>query len=276
MTDFGADSPYVAAMKAAVFERSQKAVVLDLTHSITPQNVRQGAAVWYDFTKTFPAGSVHVGVVDPEVGGNRRLIAARCGEQYFVCPDNGLLTFFLRKNAIDAAAELDNPQFWRTKISATFHGRDVMAPVAASLADSVPLEKIGKQIFIREQNNAAIPLVQLPLNEPIFDSYSWELEILYVDSFGNLQLNVSADTLPETAKTMLSRSPRLRLKTKNGNIFDITYVKTYCHQPPESIVLLESSCGRLEIAAVNANAAKKLGVGEGEKIDIECSEFRKI
>jgi S-adenosylmethionine hydrolase len=278
MTDFGADSPYIAAMKAALFERLPHAIVLDLTHSIAPQNIRQGALVWYDFTQTFPAESVHIGVVDPDVGGNRRLIAAQIRNQFFVCPDNGLLTLFLQESPLIEAIEVNNPKFWRSTVSATFHGRDIIAPVAASLADRVSLDKLGTKIIVSRENvndpcNLSSPqnkpIMQLPFSAPIFSHRRWQLEVLYKDHFGNLLLNATVEKLPDAVKFQLSRSLKLRLATTHGVSFDVAYGTTYCCQPPGSVVLLESSSGRWEIAVVNGNAAQTLGITEEDTITLE-------
>ncbi|MDR1384507.1 MAG: SAM-dependent chlorinase/fluorinase [Planctomycetaceae bacterium] len=273
-TDFGADSPYIAAMKAAIFERLPQAIVLDLTHSIAPQNIRQGALVWHDFTQTFPPESVHVCVIDPEVGGNRRLVAARCRNQFFVCPDNGVLTLFLQEYTVIEAVELNKPQFWRSTVSATFHGRDVMSPIAAAIADGVPLDKLGTKIAVSREHTSILstnqPLVQIPFSAPIFSHRFWRLEVLYIDPFGNLLLNVAADKLIDTVKSQLSRSSKLRLTTTAGVFFDAKYVATYCHQLPGNVVLLEGSGGRWEIAIVNGNAAQTLGIAEGDAVTVEC------
>jgi S-adenosylmethionine hydrolase len=272
-SDFGTDSPYIAAMKAAILERFPCAVVLDLTHSIAPQNVRQGALVWHDFTQTFPERSIHLGIIDPDVGGNRRLVAARCREQFFVCPDNGLLTLFLREHSLVEAVELNHSQFWRSTVSKTFHGRDIMAPIAAVIADGVPLDQLGTKIAVSYENadvhSTKRPLVQIPFSDPVFSHRIWRLEVLYIDHFGNLLLNVTVDKLPDAVKSQLFRMMKLRLMTTDGMFFDAAYVTTYCCRSPGSVVLLEGSCGRWEVAVVNGNAAQTLGVTEGDTVIVE-------
>lgn len=265
MTDFGTDSPYIAAMKGAIYERLPRAVIVDLTHGIEPQNVRQGAFVWYDFTRTFPRGTVHVGVVDPGVGGKRRIIAARWREQYFICPDNGLLTLFMWVHAPDELIEVTNPTYWRTTVSATFHGRDIMAPVAAAISGGVPLSELGIHCDINSGH--AMPPEIRPMDRPVFEENEWHLEVLYIDRFGNLLFNAAMDMLPEKAFARLKSSEKIMIRVKKRE-YAAMFVSTYCEMKPETLVLLVSSSERLELASVNGNAAKQLAIHEGEQLTV--------
>lgn len=258
MTDFGTDSPYVAAMKAAIFERLPQAVVVDLTHAIAPQDVRQGAVVWCDFTKTFPSGTVNVSVVDPGVGGRRRIIAAQCGNQFFICPDNGLSTLVLREREPVELVEVTDPAYWRPTVSATFHGRDIMAPVAAAVAGGTPLSRLGPVLC---------DPVRLAIPEPAFDGNEWHFEILFADHFGNLLLNATADMLPESCRERSANEQPVEIEI-NGRRENATFVRSYCDMAPGKFVLLESSSGRLELAAVDGNASIRLSIGPGDRITI--------
>ena len=261
MTDFGIDSPYVAAMKAAIFERLPQAIVLDLTHAIAPQDIRQGAVVWCDFTKTFPVGTVHLGVVDPDVGGNRRIIAARCGTQYFVCPDNGLLTVILQEHAPVELVEVTEPAYWRPDVSATFHGRDIMAPVAAAIAGRTPLAQLGRTF------DADCQPVRFSLAKPTFLATEWHLEILYADHFGNLLLNATVDALPQSFCEYFAGHSAVEITVGNRRN-NATFVRNYCQMPPGNLVLLESSSGRLELAVVNGNALQQLSAVPGDRVAV--------
>ena len=268
MTDFGIDSPYVAAMKAAIYERLPQAIVLDLTHAIAPQDVRQGAVVWCDFTKTFPAGSVHLGVVDPGVGGDRRIIAARCGTQYFVCPDNGLLTMILQERETVELIEVTEPAYWRADVSATFHGRDIMAPVAAAIAGGTPLAQLGRAFDADRQP------VRFSLAAPAFLETEWHFEILYADHFGNLLLNATVDALPRSFREYFSSNSVVEIVVGNCRN-NVAFVRSYCHKPPGSFVLLESSSGRLELAVVNGNALQRLSAVPGDRVAVCFNEYTK-
>ncbi|MCL2346943.1 MAG: SAM-dependent chlorinase/fluorinase [Planctomycetaceae bacterium] len=291
MTDFGSDSPYVGVLKGAIVERlSQPSAValIDLTHSIEPQNVRQGAFVWSDFTATFPKNTVHLGVVDPGVGSRRKLIAVRCGGQFFVCPDNGLITFLAERCRDMEAFELTEPGFWRLPafqvyssrlkipevgaaspathgvcarpkaavptgcgMSATFHGRDILGPVAAAIANGTPLERLGTPCSTEP--------VRLPVSKPGYSEQKIEAEIIAADSFGNLFLNIRVDEIPESHRQYLIPQKSLTILIE-GCMFDVRFVAAYTDAPQESPVLLEGSSGRLEIAVVNGSAADFLHV----------------
>ena len=263
MTDFGTDSPYIAAMKAAIYERLPQAVVIDLTHAIAPQDIRQGAFVWCDYTKTFPFGTVHVGVVDPGVGSGRRIIAAQCGGQFFVCPDNGLFTLILHNNRPEELVEVTNRAYWRPESSATFHGRDIMAPVAAAIAGNVPLAELGQLL-----DHTAQP-TRFPLISPHFEENAWRLEILYADHFGNLLLNATVDMLPKAISAKLMNHPSAAIVVnEQGPEMDADFISHYGNTEPGRLVLLESSSGRLELAVVNGNASEHLSAKPGDRITV--------
>ena len=259
MTDFGTDSPYIAAMKAAIYERLPQAVVVDLTHSIAPQDIRQGAFVWYDYTKTFPAGTVHVGVVDPGVGSGRMIIATKCDGRYFICPDNGLLTLILQENQPEELVEITNRACWRPEISATFHGRDIMAPVAAAIAGGVPLAELGASL-----DNATPPIL-LPMTIPHFGETEWQFEILYVDHFGNLLLNTTAEILSAKLTNHSAVTVDINEQRQETNA---VFVTNYDSMAPGSFVLLKNSSGRLELAVVNGNASERLSAKPGDRVSV--------
>jgi S-adenosyl-L-methionine hydrolase (adenosine-forming) len=137
MTDFGADSPYVAAMKGVIYSLNPGARIVDLTHSIPPQDVRAGAWTWEETTPFFPRGSIHVGVVDPGVGTSRRLVCAVLDGSIYLAPDNGLLNRLARRTAPTTIVALTEPEYWLPHVSNTFHGRDILAPVAARLSQGL-------------------------------------------------------------------------------------------------------------------------------------------
>ena len=261
MTDFGTDSPYIAAMKAAIDERLPQAAIIDLTHAIPPQDIRQGAFVWCEYTKTFPNGTVNVGVVDPGVGSNRRIVAARCGGQYFVCPDNGLLTLVLQDNPADEVVEISNQAYRRPKISSTFHGRDIMAPLAAAIAGNVPFAEVGTPL-----DNQSPPVL-LPFTQPHFGETEWQLEVLYIDHFGNLLLNATADMLPHEQMAKLAHHPEVGINI-NGQTTKAIFVSHYSGLAPDNLVLLENSGGRLEVAVVNGNASERLSAKPGDRLTV--------
>lgn len=126
-TDFGTDSPYIAAMKGVILSINPKATIVDLTHAIHHQNIREGAVILHDVARQFPDDTIHVAVVDPGVGTKRAIIAAKIDRWTFIAPDNGLLSLITSEIKPKKIVRLQNEVYWRTPVSATFHGRDIMA-----------------------------------------------------------------------------------------------------------------------------------------------------
>lgn len=176
-TDFGTRDPYVAAMKGVIATLCPPARIVDLSHELPAQDIHAAAFFLAGAVPYFPPETVHVIVVDPGVGTARLPLAVRAGGQYFVCPDNGLLTLVLRTLSLEAAYTIANPDFMRSNISATFHGRDIFAPAAASLAAGASIAEIGAPVE---------KLVPLDVPEPRIAGGKVTGEIAHVDRFGKL------------------------------------------------------------------------------------------
>ena len=142
-TDFGAGSPYVAAMKGVILSINPRATVVDITHGVRPQDIRQAALVVDDVAGRFPPESIHVAVVDPGVGTDRAIVYAHVGRRHFVAPDNGLLSRVAERIRPSKIIRISEAEYWLNPVSATFHGRDIMAPVAARLSTGLDPEKLG-------------------------------------------------------------------------------------------------------------------------------------
>ena len=172
-TDFGNLNGFVGTMKGVIWGIAPDAQIADISHEISPQDVRQGAIALWRAVPFFPSGSVHIAVIDSGVGTERRAIGARFGSQFFIAPDNGLLTPLLED--AEAAGEsiqlvcLDQPQFWLKNVSHTFHGRDIFAPCGAHLAAGVPLSELGTPIT---------EIVRTPLPKPIRTPQGYQAHIL--------------------------------------------------------------------------------------------------
>lgn len=251
-TDFGPSSPYVAAMKGALLSVCRSANLIDLTHSITPQDVRQAAVVLADVTPVFPLGTLHVVVVDPGVGTERRIIYAEIGDQRYLAPDNGVLSYLVRNSAPGFLVELAEAKFWHSSVSNTFHGRDVFAPVAGHLASGVLPDQLGP---VTNQ------MVCLDWPEPQFDPDEVQAEVLYVDSFGNAITNVSLDSLLQ----WLGNS-RIMIEVQGREIAGLQ--ATYGKREPGELIALGDSQARLELAVVQGSAAKSLGIQPGTPLRI--------
>src|SRR3990172_9128609 len=145
-TDFGAGSRYVAAMKGVILSIDPRAHLVDLSHSVPHQDIRRGAMVLAETVPFFPPETIHVGVVDPGVGTERRIVYARIGRQQFIAPDNGLLSRLAAAERPSKIVSLDEPRFWLPRVSRTFHGRDIMAPVAARLSLGLSPDELGRPL----------------------------------------------------------------------------------------------------------------------------------
>lgn len=255
-TDFGTGSPYVAQIKGVVLSLSREAnfevELLDITHAIGPQNIREGAVVLLDTTPRFPPGTINVAVVDPGVGTSRRLIYAEIGTQRYLAPDNGLLSLLVRRLMPRCVIALEEPQFWLPQPSRTFHGRDILAPVAAHLAAGLDPSRLGSPLAQLEMLDCA---------QPRKEKCRVVGEVLYVDSFGNLITNIGPDEIAG-----LIEPSRLTIECGGREVAGI--VPTYGAALAGELIALFDSQGRLEIALVNGNAAASLGVRPGERVTV--------
>jgi len=254
-TDFGPGSPYVAQMKGVILSLCREVDLLDITHAVGPQNIREGAVVLADTTPRFPAGTIHVAVVDPGVGTVRRLIYAEIGQQRYVAPDNGLLSFLIRQTPGPRVLAIENRAFWLPETSRTFHGRDILAPVAAQLALGVDASLLGPPLDA---------CVMLEAHPPIRSGNTVTGEILYVDSFGNLITNLGHDEM-----SGLGDLTRVSIQCAGRTVHGI--LPTYGAAAIGELVALFDSQGRLEIAVVGGNAARELGVGVEADVRISGS-----
>lgn len=254
-TDFGPSSSYVAQMKGAVLQILDDVELVDVTHAIPPQQILAGAVTLADAYRYFPRGSIHVAVVDPGVGTARAIVLADIDGHYFVAPDNGLLSLVAQRTTPTRLVRLESDQYWRRPVSQTFHGRDVMAPVAAHLAAGVEFERFG----------VPLPSLQdLDIEPPAVTRDGAEGRVLLVDAFGNAITNLGPDSLPDDVAAFTvwieDQTPCL-----------VPRVATYAEQPSGTAVLLVGSNQRLELAVVDGNAAQRLAVVAGNRIRLQWS-----
>lgn len=255
-TDFGSKNEFVSVMKGVILGISPAVQLVDVTHAIAPQNILDGAFAVWRATPFFPAHTVHLFVVDPGVGTSRRPIAARIGSQYFVGPDNGLLTPII-ESAEQAGSEmefihLENAKYFLPVISRTFHGRDIFSPVAAHIANGVALAELGTRIS---------DPVRLALPKPIKTETGWTAHITVVDVFGNLTLD-----LPSSA---LQNQTSILFRLSGAEISGV--VDSYGQRSPGDLVAVVDSEGFIEIAEVNGSAAKRLNVNVGDMVEVILS-----
>jgi S-adenosyl-L-methionine hydrolase (adenosine-forming) len=249
-TDFGASSPYVAQMKGVILSICREVELVDISHAVGPQNIREGAVVLADVTPRFPPGTLHVAVIDPGVGTSRRIVYAEIGEQRYIAPDNGLLSLLARHEPARLIIALENRALWVPQLSQTFHGRDIMAPVAAHLARGVEPLELGSR---RE----ALVMLDWPQPQKLGGGIAGE--VLFVDSFGNLITNISRGDLE-----VLGNPDSLTVDCGGQQIQGL--VPTYAAAMTGEIVALFDSQSRLEIAKVGGNAARELHIEAAEPV----------
>jgi S-adenosylmethionine hydrolase len=253
ITDFGLKDGNVGVMKGVIWRIAPQVQFADLSHNIPPQNVPEAALVLSRAVRFFPAGSIHLVVVDPGVGTARRPIAAQLGEQYFVLPDNGVLTPLLEVAEKEGnpikVVHLDKPHYWLPLVSHVFHGRDIFAPCAAHLAAGVPLEELGTPIHD--------PL-RLDLPQPEATQYGWRGQVIHIDHFGNLSTNI--------LQAQLGEAPGATIRLRGVNIHGM--VNTFGERPVGELVALYGSNGNLIVSVVNGDAAQRLGAQVGDVIEV--------
>lgn len=249
-TDFGVSSPYVAQMKGEILSRNREALIVDITHSIAPQNVVEGAIVLDDVAQRFPADTIHVAVIDPGVGTSRRLLYAQIDRQQYLAPDNGLLTLAVRRSSPIRLIELNEPQYWNDQVSSTFHGRDILAPAAAHLSLGLEPALLGPMVD---------SLFLLSIPEPQIASDHVLGHVLLADSFGNLITNIRREQIAALAAPEL-----LSVTCKQWTVCGIS--RTYGDRRPGEMVALFDSQGRLEIAVAHGSAAKLIGAELGTSV----------
>jgi len=246
-TDFGTQDGFVGAMKGVILSLAPRAIVVDITHEVPPQSVRDAAFALETACPYFPEGTVHVAVVDPGVGGERRALIFRTRRYFLVGPDNGIFSLLLEHDPPIQAVSIENRELMLPGVSATFHGRDVFAPAAAHLVRGIPIGSFGPEVDDWES---------FSLPEPEMEGDTLRGQVVHVDRFGNLMTNLRTEHLP---------FPPEEAEVRIGGIAMRIY-PSYSFAPCGTPLALFGSSGRLEVAVRDGSAREVLGVGEGEKV----------
>lgn len=266
-TDLGYDDAYVGAVKGAILSVNPEASIIDITHSIEPQNILQAAFILGAAYRYFPKQTVHMAVVDPDVGSERQAIILKTPSALFVAPDNGILSYVVDdlfavetpatrtasgltevvfKTGLEAVAITD-PRFWRRPVSPTFHGRDVFAPVAAGLSLDIAIYEFGSKI-----NSLHV----LPISKPSLDPEGILFgRVLHIDRFGNLITNIRSSDLP---------GKDITIEVAGHCIEGITRY----YAQGKGIMALLGSTGHLEISLRNGSACDSLGIVAGDEVRV--------
>jgi len=258
-TDFGLSDSYVAQMKGAMLSIAPEATLIDVTHQVFRQDCAAASAILADAIRAFPPDTIHLAVIDPGVGSERRAVAVETTAEgnaagpRFVAPDNGVLTDVLQSFPLRRAVQLTEKRFWRRSVSHTFHGRDVFGPVAAHWSRGVDISEFGPPV--------ETPLVTLPAEPPNVAGDTIQGRIVRTDSFGNLITNIDIALLPT--------SGREKLVVEMGEQRIVGISRYYGESAPGELLALIGSSGHLEIAVCMGHAGEILAAWSGDTVTVK-------
>jgi S-adenosylmethionine hydrolase len=252
LTDFGNQDYFVAAMKGVILSINAEVQIVDITHDIPPQDIEAAAFNLLACYQDFPSGTIHVAVVDPGVGSNRRAIVIQCASQLFVGPDNGLFSWICERERKHKARQVTNETFLRDHVSTTFHGRDVFAPIAAHLSNGTSSDELGPLV---------LDMVSLDAMGPTVTNDGIEGRIIHIDRFGNCITNLTADHFGGRLGAGASLNVNQQRVTGFREFFSQAKPRT-----EEKLFMIPGSAGFIEIAAQNASAASILNVRRGDRV----------
>jgi len=267
-TDFGTGDGYVASMRGVILGINPQATVVDISHSVEPQFIRQASFIIHTSWRYFPEGSIHIAVVDPGVGNHRRAIILKTPSAYFITPDNGTLSYVIHElsdmqgvhnhsttnqptiRAVPEGCEavsLTTKEYWRHPVSATFHGRDVFAPVAAHLSLDIPITEFGEKVE---------SLTVFPIPVPFKDATGHTIgHIIYIDRFGNLVTNLRSRDIPPGGAAVEVRNQRI---DNTGRYYS----------QASGLMALIGGNDYLELSFRDGSAASMLGARVGDSIKL--------
>lgn len=255
-TDFGMDDTYVATMKGVILSINPQVRIVDICHTINPQNIAQAAFLLSTTYHYFPEGAIHVVVVDPGVGTERKALLLATPQAFFLAPDNGVLSYIIAEASPELEAiALTNPRFWLSPVSDTFHGRDIFAPVAAHLSLGIPPHEFGDPIP---------PIFTFPTPRPQIGEDAMLIgHVIHIDHFGNLITDIEREDLPRG---------RLFIEVRGHIIDDLS--QSYAEG--EELLAIIGSSERLEVSIKNGSAARFLRakMGDEVKVGINKSSLR--
>ena len=252
LTDFGTKDPYVASMKGVILGINSGCTLIDISHEVSPHDIREGALILANAYSTFPKGTIHLAVVDPGVGSARKAILLVTKNYFFVGPDNGLLSLAAEKDKVKKAIVLSNRSFFRSSVSTTFHGRDVFAPIAGHLSAGKKSELFGRNIrFWTKLDFGKAQIVKGDLTG----------EIAHIDTFGNIVTNVSQQDLNHFAK-------KRAIVISIGKREIRGLKKSYWEARKGELLALIGSGDFLEISVREGDAQKALKSRQGDKVRI--------
>jgi S-adenosylmethionine hydrolase len=255
LTDFGLRDPYVAEMKAVILGICPDAKMVDISHEVRKFDVRMGAFILAQAARYFPDGTVHVAVVDPGVGTERRPIIVETGCTLYVGPDNGLLMLSALKDDVRAVYRITNPRYMLERVSRTFHGRDIFSCVAAHLANGVPPTDFGPQV-----DDPVVPAFA----EPKLVADEIVGEVIHIDGFGNIITNIS---LYDLGKIRIQEGGQITINL-NDKSMTLRLCLAYGEVPTSDPLSIIGSTEFLEVAISQGNAAQEFDVKTGDPVHV--------
>lgn len=255
LTDFGEQDWFVATMKGVILSINPQATVIDLNHRISSHDVQDGAYAWKSCYKYFPDGTIHVAVVDPGVGSDRRPLIAKSSRYFFCAPDNGLLTHVFEQEGDVEVREIENKQYRLDGEGHTFDGRDVFAPAAAWLTKEQPFASYGRVISDAHR---------FPVAHPQWEQTALVGEVVYIDVFGNLITNVALRHVKEVREITKRPNPLIKIAGHSIDGLVRCYGEGVCDSPRALI----NSDGHLEIFCKETSASALLRVSRHEPVKL--------
>lgn len=259
LSDFGLKDSYVAEMKAVILSVSPETNIIDISHSVDKFDVRMGSFVLASAAPYFPEGAIHLAVVDPGVGTERRPLLVETSRAFYVGPDNGLLMLAAQRDGIKRAYVISNRELMLPKVSYTFHGRDVFAPAAAHLARGTQPSHFGPSI-----DDCITP----KFARPVLKAGKLDAEVLHIDDFGNIITNVTLEDLKK-AGVRPTNMVSIRLKNRKANM---PFCRAYGEVPPKAELAQVGSHGFFEIAINQGSASKSFNAKAGDDITISPTD----
>jgi S-adenosyl-L-methionine hydrolase (adenosine-forming) len=258
LTDFGHSDEYVGVMKGVILSIDPDAEIVDLTHLIDPQDIIQAAYLLKSSYSYFPKNTIHMVVVDPGVGTERKIVVLKMDGHFFLAPDNGLLSLLWQYLTIQAGVWVTNHQYFLDNISRTFHGRDIFAPVAAWLSKKIPIKHLGLPVNYSELKTIKI------LTPKISSENSIDGTVISIDRFGNLLTNIEEKTISQLCQKFPDQLPAVNI----GKIFIKGLSNSYQSVPEKEALMIIGSRGYLEISVNCGNASQMFEIFKGDPIVI--------
>ena len=263
-TDFGTTDAYVGIMKGVILSINPNAQIVDLTHAIPPQDIYEAAFSIYAAHRYFPKGTIHIIVVDPGVGSDRQAIVSRTDDAFFVCPDNGVLSYLLQNVGNEGGHPMDsvaiqNSAYHLPEVSNTFHGRDIFAPVAAHLSLGVSFDDLGPPVQT---------LVQLSIQVPELSDSRLTGQIVKIDRFGNAVTNISQSAITRLEGESTGENSAYEIRVGSARLHRLN--RAYAESSVGKPLAIIGSYGLLEIAVNGGSAEAALGLKRGDVVVIEA------